>query len=162
MVISTGDNTLSGDKVKIKQEKIKEHSINSNDLKTIRDALNKSFLMSEYNDLVVNYLVGKDNEYQVSIMNINRRLDRLAPLANIPLQQTDSLTGLIEYAHSIIRGFEKYNVQPEIYQNLPLMIENIDSLPHHEYGFLYETNRNKTVDIDFVKSIVPLQIKTYL
>ena len=159
---TTGDSVLTGNKIKIKQEVEKEHIVTGNDIKNIKQALNKSFLMSEYNDLVVNYLVGKDNEYQVSIMNINRRLDRLAPIANLSLQQVDSLTWLIQYAHSIIRWFEQYNINPELYQNLPLMIQNIDRLPDHEYGFLYETNKKKTVDINFIESIVTLQIKTYL
>ena len=101
--------TTTGSTIKPNKDKPKitpepeEHVITSANIKTIQQILNKSFLTSEYNDLVVNYIVGKNNEYAVSIMNINRRLDRLAPLANIPLQYTDSLIGLKEYAKDIIR-----------------------------------------------------------
>ena len=102
-VITTGSTIKPNkDKPKVSPEP-EEHVITSTNIKTIQQILNKSFLTSEYNDLVVNYIVGKNNEYTVSIMNINRRLDRLAPLANIPLQYTDSLIGLEEYAKDIIR-----------------------------------------------------------
>ena len=161
-VITTGSTIKTNkDKPKVSPEP-EEHVITSTNIKTIQQILNKSFLTSEYNDLVVNYIVGKNNEYTVSIMNINRRLDRLAPLANIPLQYTDSLIGLEEYAKDIIRWFEEYWLSPDIYQNLPLMIRNINELPRHEYGFLLETNKRKTVTIEFIKSILPLHTITYL
>ena len=133
------------------------HTITNDDIKTIKLALEKSFLNSEYNDLIVNYLVGKDNEYKTTLSNIGKRLDRIAPIANIDKQIVTSLTQAEQYAYNIIQWLQTYGVNPEIYYNITVMINKINELPHHEYGFLKKTNEHKPVNFEFIKTIVPLQ-----
>lgn len=156
-IIDTPINSTDTQTTKVKNtssEPEEQHTITNDDIKYIQQTLDKSFLNSEYHDLVMNYFVGKDNEYQITLMNINKRLNRLAPIADIDIQQATTLTELVNYSHAIIKGFTYYELDPNIYHNLTVMIKKLDELPHHEYGFLQETNKRRPIDITFIKSII--------
>ena len=130
------------------------HIITRENIKTIKQVLTKEFLNSEYNDLVTYYLIGQDNEYTTTLANINKRLNRLAVIANVEQQKTHSLSEIIAYINTIIQGFEEYGLDPTYYQNLNIMIQKLDELPHHEYGVLQQTHQKKPVDISFIRSII--------
>ncbi len=129
------------------------HIITNDDIKTLKLILEKAFLKSEYNDLVMNYLIGKDNEYKVTIANIKKRLDRIAPIANIEPQSVTSLTDAAHYANTLIKGLEAYGVRPEIYNNLIVMINKFNELIGQEYGFLQDTNKRKPITTEFINTM---------
>lgn len=132
--------------------------ITKNDRELIQQALDKPFMVNEYNDLMYAYFLGNDDRYEIMINNINRRIDRLADIVDLPHQQSTNLTDLVNYAYLVTKSFEYYGIDPSIYHNLIVMMNNLDVLPHYgDYGILAAADDIKEITMDDIYKIFPIK-----
>ncbi|AKH32760.1 hypothetical protein XF24_00421 [candidate division SR1 bacterium Aalborg_AAW-1] len=128
--------------------------ITKNQIKEIKTNLNIIFVQNEYNDLVVSYFINNTNSYQAILTNINSRLNRLSTIANLEPNTSLDLTNLIIHAEKIIQGFENLKLNPSVYYNLKVMVNKLKEIQTHQPGLLQKTNTIKSVDINYIQSVI--------
>lgn len=124
------------------------------ELKSLSQLLDKSFFQTEWEDLVRYYLIGQTNEYNVAVANINKRLNRIASIVDLTQKNTNNFAELTKFGQQIIDKLVFYDVSPSRYHNIRVLINKLDELPHHTYGFLYDTHQEIPVTMDFIYSII--------
>lgn len=137
------------------------HTIDATDKEKLALILDKAFLRSEYDDLIVAYALWDEQLYSNVLHNINKRLDRIAPIANINKEQHKTIEWLISYTQEIIDSFDHYQLEKNNYHNLEVMIEKLENITTHRYGLLESTAEIKTIDADYVRSVLPLSTSIY-
>lgn len=138
------------------------HTIDITDRKNLRLILDKAFLNSEYDDLILSYALWDSDYFDNTLHNINQRLDRIAPIANIPKESHTTLDWLVEYTKHLISSLEYYQLEKELYYNLEIMIHKLKNLSTHRYGLLESTAIYKAINADYVRAVLPLSDKIYL
>ena len=160
-ILSDTGSTNSGSDIVLPGD-VLVHTIDTNDRKDLRLILDKAFLNSEYDDLILAYALGDNERFDIVLQNINQRLDRIAPIANIDLESHDDIDGLIRYTEHLIDAFEHYHLENDLYHNLHILIKKLHNITTHRYGLLQSTAAYRTIDADYVKAILPLSDAIYL
>lgn len=131
--------------------------INEDDIKNIQANLYRSFLQKDYNELVVSYFAGKENEYNIIKNNINDRLNRLAKIWRLSNNTDTSLDGIIIFTQKILIQYQTLDIPETSYKNLLPLIQKLNEVNKHNFGIIKQAGKEDEVTLEHIYSLIDLQ-----
>lgn len=155
------DNTISEVAVKptpkINTSIEEKRTINEDDIENIQANLYRSFLQKDYNELVVSYFAGKENEYSIIKNNINYRLNRLAKIWRLSNNTDTSLDGIIIFTQKILTHYQTLDIPETSYKNLLPLIQKLNEVNKHNFGIIKQAGKGDEVTLEHIYSLIDLQ-----